>query len=164
MTNMTPRSFLLARLRVVVLFGAIVVSVMLMVPATVSADATHIKVVNGYVMDSAGHRISGAAVSVTIDGNTLSVISDSNGLYLVLFNPNQWTVNSIIHVEAIYNSQTATNETPADDSTTQLVNVEGTFAIEEFGGPLGLLFAGGFVAAISIVLLADNKMGRRKGV
>ena len=157
MVSMIPRSLLLRRLSGVILLGAIVLSMMQMVPATVTANATHTKDVNGHVTDGGGTPLPGAAVSVTIDGNIKTATTDGAGFCAVQFKNNQWTVGSNIHVQATYNSQVATNDIAADNSYVQEVNVKYAFAIPEFGGYLGMLLAGGFVAAISLVLLTDNR-------
>ncbi len=136
---------------------AIVSAAMLFVPSLASAAATHSKVVNGYVLDNAGKRLPGASVSITIDGNTRTTTTDANGFYTVNFPKSQWTVGSNIHVAATYNSNVATNDTLADDSAIQAIWVEFMYEIPQFGGSLGLLVAGIFIAAISVVWLVHGR-------
>jgi hypothetical protein len=141
----------------VVILWVMLLSVMLAVPATVSADATHPKWVSGYVIDIMGNPQAGWEVSVTIDGNTKTETSASDGFYQVQFAMTEWTVGSTIYVEATHESKQAENDTLADDSFVQVVNVQYPYEIPQFGGTLGLLIAGAFVAVVSIVLLTDKK-------
>jgi len=156
--NMTTRSFSPRFFPVVILFAVVVFSVMLMVPATVSANHNHAKDVTGYVTDIMGNPLPGAAVSVSIDGFTHSTTTDSNGFYQApQFKNSDWTMGSTIYVNVTYNSQPAASTAVADGNPTQQVNVQYPYEIPQLGGSLGLLLAGGFVAAISIVLLTDKK-------
>ena len=142
---------------VMIAFGAILFTVMMAVPATVSADATHPKWVNGFITDIMGNQLGGATVSVTIDGNTKAETADGDGFYQVSFIATEWTVGSNIHVVATYDSQEAWSDELADDTFVQAVDVQYPYEIPQFGGSVGLVVAGVFVAAVSVVLLADNR-------
>lgn len=154
--NTKTRSLALRCMSVVMVLGAVMFAIMLAVPATVSAGAGP-KWVNGYVMDSAGRTLAGAQVSVTINGKTVVDTSDGTGYYNCIFDDGDWVAGDTIRAVAIYNSQEAVNQTTCSALLNQRVNVEYTYEIPQFGSSLGLLLAGGFVAAVSVVLLSDKK-------
>jgi hypothetical protein len=142
----------------VIVLGAVLLAAMLAVPASVSADAPTPKWINGFVMDVMGRHLPNADVSITIDTTTHSEQADSDGFYSLQFQTTEWTIGSVIHIVATYNSQQATNESAtASAAIVQWMNVTYPYEIPQFGSPLGLLLAGGFVAAVSIVLLTDKK-------
>jgi len=157
--NITTRSFVHKFASVVIVLGAVLFAVALAVPAAVSADAPTPKWINGFVMDITGRHLPNANVSVTIDSTTHSEQADEDGFYSLQFTPTEWTIGHTIQVVATYNEQQAVNdEDNATAGIVQWVNVTFPYEIPQFGGSsAGLLLAGGFVAAVSLVLLTDRK-------
>lgn|GEM_PF-1805207 len=132
---------------------AVVTSAVLLLASTASAAATHSKAVNGYIYGNDGKPLVGAGVTVNIDGNAKAATTDATGFYAVNFPKNQWTVGSMIYVNATFNSVLATNSTLADDSSPQRVDVHFMYEIPQFGGYPQLLLAGGVLGAISVFFL-----------
>jgi len=133
----------------------VLVAVLLSVPKTTSAAGTHDKVVNGYVEDNAGNPYPGVTVSVTIDGNVKSELTNSAGYYDLQFLLAEWTVGSTIFVVAQYQSGAPqTTNVAADDSFTQtMTTLIFPYEIPEMGSSLGLIAAGILVGAVAIVVV-----------
>jgi len=133
----------------------VLVAVLLSVPKTASAVATHDKVVNGYVEDNAGNPYPGVTVAVTIDGNVKSELTNSLGYYDLLFLSAEWTVGSTIYVVAQYQSGSPqTTSVVADDSMFQTMTLlVFPYEIPEMGSSLGLIAAGILVGAVAIVVV-----------
>lgn len=133
----------------------VLVAVLLSVPKTASAGATHDKVVNGYVRDNAGNPYPGVTVTVTIDGNAKSELTNSLGYYDLLFLSAEWTVGNTTFVVAQdqYSNQQTTS-VAADDSVAQtMTTLVFPYEIPEMGSSLGLIAAGILVGAVAIAVV-----------
>jgi hypothetical protein len=133
----------------------VLVAVLLSVPKIASAGASHFKIVDGYVQDNKGNPYAGVTVSVTIDGNVKSELTNSAGFYDLLFLSAEWTVGSTISVVAQYQSgEPQTTSAVADDSNAQtMTTLVFPYEIPEMGSSLGLVAAGILVGAVAIVVV-----------
>jgi len=135
--------------------SVVLVAVLLSVPKTASAGATHDKIVNGYVRDNAGNPYPGVTVTITIDGNVKSELTSSLGYYDLLFLSAEWTVGSTIFVVAQDQSSNQQTTSPvADDSVAQtMTTLVFPYEIPEMGSSLGLIAAGILVGAVAVVVV-----------
>ena len=101
--------------------------------------ATEPKAVYGYITDSLGNPLDGAAVTVEVITlpstvrDTLTETTGPDGYYLVTFNPPVWDIGDTIRVTAVYDSSPQSNQTVADNSGLQQIDVNFGFVIPEFG-------------------------------
>lgn len=134
--------------------------------------------VRGYVRDNAGNHLEGAYVTVNLrDGNDVNKIkytqsdqTDEEGFYgKVAFDPQEtpWENGDKVQVIASWHGNLAESwgEANYDPNHPILwINVTYMFEIDEYGsGAIGLVVAGGFVAAVSVVLLTKRKPERKTG-
>jgi len=147
-----------AILIVFIVAAAIVISVAdLGRPNTSVMAALGPKIVQGYVNDTVGNPLEGALVTVEIDAQGTGTVRDtqtdttgSDGYYMVSFAPSNWDIGDTIHVTATYDTNQQSNQTVANDSTSQQVNVKFGFAIPEFSNLFGL------VATLAAVVCVAN--------
>lgn len=117
------------------------------------------KVVRGYIRDNEGTVLQNADVTINILypdtslRSTLSDTSDSSGFYSVTFGNSDWDIGNTIQVIATYSSNQERNSTLANANPVQYVNVTYPYVIDEFGSALGLIMAGGAIAAVAAVFL-----------
>jgi len=139
--------------------AAIVISVAdLGRPNTSVMAALGPKIVQGYVNDTVGTPLEGALVTVEIIAQAGGIVRDtqtdttgSDGYYMVTFgDASKWDIGDTILATATYDSNQKSNQTIADDSGVQQVNVNFDFAIPEFSSLLGL------VAALAAVVCVAN--------
>jgi len=133
----------------------VLVAVLLSVPKTASAAGPNPKTVNGYVEDNSGNPYPGVTVSVTIDGNVKSELTNSLGYYDLQFLSAEWTIGSTIFVVAQYQSGSPqTTSDLAEDSFIQTMDLlKFPYEIPEMGSSLGLIAAGILVGAVAIVVV-----------
>jgi hypothetical protein len=97
------------------------------------------KVVWGYITDSLGSPLDGAAVTVEVITPSLTVrdtqtdTTGSDGYYMFTFDRAVWDIGDTIRVTAVYDSSPQSNQTVADDSGSQQIDVNFGFVIPEFG-------------------------------
>ena len=114
-----------------------------------SIAGTGPKVVEGYVYDLSGIPLEGAVVTVeVIDQSThlpkatQSDTTGPEGYYMVTFGDQSlWNVGDTLKATAIYDSNSQSNETLADDSGFQSMDVNFGFIIPEFGSLFGSVVA-----------------------
>ena len=122
------------------------------------------KVVQGYVNDTVGNPLEGALVTVEIIAQAGGSVRDtqtdttgSDGYYMVTFgDANKWDIGDTILAIATYDSNQKSNQTIADDSGVQQVNVNFDFVIPEFSSLLGL------VAALAVVVCVTTSRIRHR--
>jgi hypothetical protein len=141
--------------------AAIVISVAdLGRPNTSVMAASGPKIVQGYVNDTVGTPLEGALVTVEIAAQGTGIVRDtqtdttgSDGYYMVSFAPSNWDIGDTIHVTATYDTNQQLNQTVANDSASQQVNVNFGFAIPEFSSLFGLV-----AALVAVVCVANLRI------
>jgi hypothetical protein len=123
---------------------------------------TGTKPVQGYVYDNAGNLLKGATVTVVVIDNTTHLVRDtqtdttgSDGYYMVSFGPDKWDIGDTIRARATSGSvQSDANETIANESATQNLDIHFKTAIPQFGSVLGFCMAAGLVCAVGLAFVS----------
>lgn len=130
--------------------------------ATVAAD-NHPLFIRGYVFDNAGHKIAGAAVTVTMYNGATPGVSNATtssssplGYYNLIFNAGEWATGNTVQVVAQYHggAQGLNDTLTANGAYSyQYENVTLPYEIPQFGSTAGLLVAAGLVGLVAAVVL-----------
>jgi hypothetical protein len=123
------------------------------------------KVVQGYVYDNAGNKLGGATVTVVVMNSTTHLVRDtqtdttgSDGYYMVSFDPNKWDIGDTIRARATSGSvQSDANQTIANESGAQDLDVHFKTAIPQFGSVLGFCVAAGLVCAVGLAFVSRRR-------
>ena len=147
-------SMRIASLMVIAIASFVLVTTM--IPIKASAATIVNLDVYGYVIDSAGYRLEGAAVSVSVTtGGTGSDTTDSDGRYYVSIDPGQWDLGDTVTVTAVYNSDSKINQTVIDQDMYDIAMVEVwvqyEYAIPEFGSYFGVVVVGVTLGAVALL-------------
>jgi len=124
-----------------------------------------VKPVMGTVYDNAGNLLGGATVTVVIIDKNTSVVRDtltettgSDGIYMVTFPADKWDIGDTIRARATYGSvQSEANQTIANESATQDLDIHFKTAIPQFGSVLGFCVAAGLVCAVGLAFVSRRR-------
>jgi hypothetical protein len=128
--------------------------------AHTSSASIYPVVVRGYVWDNKGNTVPDTPITINIlyqsNGSvrsTWTTTTSSIGFYSKSIDPSGWDIGDTIQVIATHGADQRSNSTVATDAAIQYVNVTFPYEIPEFGpGLIGLLAAGGAVAAVGVAL------------
>jgi hypothetical protein len=88
---------------------------------------------------SGGNKVSGATVSVTCNGHTLSDTSNGGGKYKVMFNNSDCQDSSLVTVVAHKGSQSGSNTGTVNNHKAGIDVVLASVSVPEFGGMTALI-------------------------
>jgi hypothetical protein len=117
------------------------------------------------VYDNAGNKLGGATVTVVVMNTTTHSVRDtqtdttgSDGYYMVSFDPSKWDIGDTIRARATSGSvQSDANQTIANESATQDLDIHFKTAIPQFGSVLGFCVAAGLVCAVGLAFVSRRR-------
>ena len=123
------------------------------------------KIVQGYAYDDTGNPLGGVVVTVVVIDKDTHLVKDTqtdttgspDGYYSVSFDTFIWNIGDTIRATGTYNSVDQPNETLADASAVQDIDINFTTAIPQFGSVLGFAVAAGLVCAVGILFVSYRR-------
>lgn len=147
------------------MLSVVSVAMVAMLLSSSYASAEGIKIINGYVKDSAGRILAGANVFLEVwtPSHTLrfsdSYTADENAYYSFTLSSfdNEFLDGDTFEVTATYNSNQQNVSQVDDLGPLQWINITYPYEIPQFGSLLGFGIAAGAVGLVAMVFLVKRK-------